>query len=64
MPQGWQLLSRSDQQMAAGQIVPNFILQVGQRPLQDEKVTLAVLTDRVSLGSSVSGCAWRSWQQF
>lgn len=48
--------------MATGQIVPNFILQVGQRPLQDQQVTLAVLVEGVFSRSSGPGCAWRSGQ--
>ena len=49
--------------MATGQIVPNFILQVGQRPLQDQKVTLAVLAEGVFSRSSGPGCAWCSGQR-
>lgn len=40
----------------------SFILQVGQKPLQDQKVTLAVLTEGVFSRSSGPGCAWCSGQ--
>ena len=40
----------------------SFILQVGQRPLQDQKVMLAVLTEGVFSRISGPGCAWRSGQ--
>lgn len=62
MSQGQWLLSHFDQKTASGQVVPNFILQVGQSPLWGQKVTAGSYDRGGFLEEAVTQVAIGAWE--